>query len=91
MSKLMNSRFQRGSGVYQCRVCSRSTRFTGGDGADVKLCDECYELAGEENHLSDCGEFYASKEEVLALIAAVESKGGNVSAWAELKAKAQKA
>lgn len=77
--------------VYTCRCCKRSTRPTGtGDNDGVQLCVECYDLAGEENHLSDNGTFYASATEVLGLIAAVEAKGGDASCWADLKRMAQR-
>lgn len=75
--------------VYKCRICKRSTRPTGtGDNDGVKLCVECYDLAGEENHLSDTGTFYDSKARILDNIAAIEAKGGDVSSWADLKLKA---
>jgi hypothetical protein len=83
------NRFARGSGVYVCRCCKRSTRATGrGDNDSVRLCVECYELAGEENSLADMGEFYAHPEDVLSLIAAVEDKGGDAAVWDDLKAAA---
>lgn len=75
-----------GGNVYTCRCCKRQTRPTGtGDNDGVRLCVECYDLAGEENHLSDNGCFYDSTENVLALIKAVEDKGGDASCWADLK------
>jgi hypothetical protein len=78
--------------IYTCRCCSRKTRPTGtGDNDGVELCEECYTLAGEENALSDNGEFYGPPQEVLALIAAVEKKGGNVSCWSALKTRAESA
>ena len=80
--------FARGSfaQTYTCRCCKRVTRPTGtGDNDGVELCVECYDLAGEENHLSDNGDFYSSRDEVLRLIAAVEAKGGDTSCWATLK------
>jgi hypothetical protein len=46
--------FQRGSAVYKCNVCKRSTRNTGDEG-NCRLCAECYELAGIENEISDNG------------------------------------
>ena len=83
------SRFARGSAVYTCRCCGRNTRSTGrGDNEHAKLCAECYDLAGEENSLSDTGDFYASKAEVLRLIEAVTAKGGNAACWADLKRQA---
>lgn len=83
------SRFAKGSGVYECGCCGRATRATGrGDNEHAGLCAECYDLAGEENSLSDSGKFYDSPANVLAMIKAVEDKGGNASEWADLKAKA---
>lgn len=85
-----NSLFAKGSGMYECRCCHRKTRHTGGDGAGVQLCDTCYELAGEENSLSDNDAFYESPENVLAMIASVAAKGGDASCWADIKAAAEK-
>lgn len=83
------NRFTKGTALFKCRCCGRSTRDTGrGDNELIGLCAECYDLGGEENHLTDTGEFYESKAFVLDLIAAIEAKGGNASCWAELKAKA---
>jgi hypothetical protein len=51
----MNTRlnkFQRGAGVFSCRMCDRQTRGDG-DAAGVRLCSECYENAGIENALMD--------------------------------------
>lgn len=80
-----------GTATYVCRCCKRTTRPTGtGDNDGVRLCVECYDLAGKENSLSDNGEFYDSKANVLALIAAIEAKGGDASCWADLKAEASK-
>lgn len=83
------SRFAKGSGVYECGCCGRATRATGrGDNEHAGLCAECFDLAGEENSLSDTDEFYSGAANVLAMIKAVEEKGGNASEWANLKAKA---
>lgn len=72
-----NSRFQAGSGVYVCRCCKHNTRDTGGDGSGLKLCDLCYELSGEENHISDNrGGTYASKESVAKDLAALDKRNG---------------
>lgn len=72
-----NSRFQRGSGVYVCRTCQHNTRDTGGDGAGVQLCDLCYELAGEENSISDSdGKTYESAENVRNELAALDKRNG---------------
>jgi hypothetical protein len=70
-----NSRFQRGSGVYTCRSCGHDTRDTGGDGSGVRLCDTCYELAGEVNHMSDNGgETYGTHDEVRAMLAYLDKR-----------------
>lgn len=53
MAKKDNSRFQRGSGVYVCRICSKRTRETGEGESSVELCFACYERAGWENTHSD--------------------------------------
>jgi hypothetical protein len=85
LNRRVGNRFERGSGVYACRVCARSTRSTGrGDNEGVKLCAECFDLGGEENSVSDTGDLYCSAENVLEMIAAVKAKGGDVSAWASL-------
>lgn len=75
-----NSRFARGSGVYTCRVCKHNTRHTGGDGAGVRLCDTCFELAGEDNHLADNGKTYGSTEGVRALLAQLDKRSGEGTA-----------
>jgi hypothetical protein len=91
-AKRITNRFVRGSGVYTCNCCKRQTRSTGrGDNEYAGLCAECYDLAGEENTLSDTGEFYAGAAEVLRLIAEVARRGGNTAHWDRLKAKAQAA
>lgn len=86
------NRFTKGTARYNCTCCGRATRDTGrGDNELLGMCAECFDLGGEENHLSDTGEFYDSKANVLSMIAFIESKGGNASCWAELKAKALEA
>lgn len=83
-----HSQFKRGQGVYACRCCDRNTRDTGDNGG-VQLCPECYDLAGEENHMSDNGgALYDSPARVLEMIAYVASKGGNVACWNAVKARA---
>lgn len=80
------NRFIRGQSVYACRCCKRRTRQTGrGDNENVNLCAECFDLAGEENHLSDNGGFYSSPAEVLRLINEVADKGGNAACWDNLR------
>lgn len=87
------NRFEKFSGMYACRGCGRNTRSTGrGDNENVRMCAECFDLGGEENHRSDNGgEFYDRPENVLAMIEAVRTKGGNASIWDELKAAAEAA
>ena len=46
------NRFRVGSGVYVCQSCGKRTRDVG-DGANVRLCLACYDLAGWENAHSD--------------------------------------
>lgn len=71
-----NSRFTKGSGVYTCRVCGHRTRDTGGDGAGVKLCEVCYDLAGEENHIDNNGDTYDSADIVKQLLAFLDKRNG---------------
>ncbi len=47
-----HSRFQRGSGAFDCSNCGRSTRDTG-DNGQCRLCPQCFDLAGYENSLVD--------------------------------------
>ncbi len=85
------NRFVKGSAIYTCRICERRTRQTGrGDNELVGLCGECYDLAGEENHLSDNGKLYDRPENVLALIAYIASKGGDTSYWDDIKEAAER-
>ena len=82
-------RFARGSGVYNCRICERATRSTGrGDNEHVQLCAECFDLAGEENSISDTGDFYVHPKHVLEMIEYIASKGGKTAPWDDIKAKA---
>ena len=46
------NRFAKGSGCYVCDVCGYKTRRTG-DGANVGVCDLCYEIGGIENTMLD--------------------------------------
>jgi hypothetical protein len=85
-----SNRFTKGIGLYRCRCCGRQTRDTGrGDNELVGNCAECYDLAGEENSLSDTGDFYETPAFVLELIAAVAAKGGDASYWDHIKVQAQ--
>jgi hypothetical protein len=84
-----SNRFTKGSAAFTCRACGRLTRDTGrGDNEGVSMCSDCFDLGGEENHLSDNGSFYDSASNVLALIASVAAKGGDASVWDHLKATA---
>jgi hypothetical protein len=68
------------------------TRSTGrGDNENVGMCAACYDLAGEENSLLDTGSFYSSPESILDMIDFIASKGGDASAWDDLKSKALEA
>lgn len=89
MARISN-RFTRGSGVFECRCCHRKTRDTGrGDNESVRLCADCYDLAGEENSLSDTDDFHSSPQNVLAMIKSVKDKGGDASCWDHLKKAAE--
>ncbi len=71
------SKFGRGTGVYSCTACTRKTRQTGGDNDSLKMCEECYEIAGLENTIADHGdpeERHAS--EIARLTHLCRSKGG---------------
>jgi len=48
-----NSKFQRGSGVYECRCCGKRTRETGSGESGSGLCADCFNDAGLENEHSD--------------------------------------
>lgn len=84
MTTKKNSRFERGTGCYACRVCTRKTRSTGrGDNEMVQLCVECYEVAGIENQIADKS-FYdgqteeSCRAEIEVLNAECRKKGGKV-------------
>lgn len=48
------NKFQRGSGCYTCSVCKKLTRSTGrGDNEFAGLCERCYDMAGDENAVTD--------------------------------------
>lgn len=77
MSK-SNSHFQRGQGVFNCTCCSRLTRGTT-DAIGMELCQQCFDLAGDDNMHNDDGttptpEQMAHYEKLLAEIVA---KGGD--------------
>ena len=47
------SRFQKGTGLYSCRLCGKRTRDVGDDSAGVQLCAACYAQCGAENAAAD--------------------------------------
>lgn len=47
--------FRRGETTYICQSCKKRTRNVGGDEAQCRLCLDCFELAGIDNHLTDNG------------------------------------
>lgn len=78
---MSNSLFKRGSAVYACRNCKRSTRYTGGDGADVLLCDDCFDLCGLENSIADSGETVKKVAAIRELEQVIVSKGGKIEPY----------
>jgi hypothetical protein len=76
-----SNRFQVGSAAYTCRNCKHHTRDTGGDGAGLRLCDLCYDIAGEENHIADHdGKTYESAVNVRDQLAALDRRNGTGTA-----------
>ena len=77
------SKFGRGSGVYVCACCKRRTRQTGGYNDTLQLCEECYEIAGQENALSDNGTEWEgadnAKAEIERLKTQCRVKGGQIA------------
>ena len=49
----MTSKFRKGSGVYNCRICGKQTRETGNNESAVRLCRKCNDRALRENELND--------------------------------------
>lgn len=76
----VRNRFQKGSGLYTCRSCQRQTRSTGnGDNEHIRLCEECYELAGYDNAYSDgCAE-PSYLENARRYFARCVAKGGKIT------------
>lgn len=75
-----NSRFQRSSGTYKCSCCGHRTRDTGGGGAFVGSCDLCYDLAGEENSVSDTGELSNNPAYIKGELAKLDQRNGEGTA-----------
>jgi hypothetical protein len=69
--------------MFACNVCGHNTRHTGGDNADLKLCSLCYDLAGEDNHISDNQKTYESADNVRAMCAALDKQSGEGTAKRE--------
>lgn len=79
MKRKASSNFGYG-GTYVCRLCERRTRATGrGDNDNVRLCAECYELAGIENAFLDGQGNEALAREAKHLLEECQSKGGKVT------------
>lgn len=65
--------FTKGSAVFSCQVCGRRTRIT--TQSNDNICQECYDLAGLENELSDNGK--TDLDEANRLLADAVHKGGD--------------
>lgn len=79
----MASRFQRGSGCYKCEACGRKTRNTGAQSMGSKTCEQCWDLAGIENEISDGHETVETlRESIQSLLAKIEANGGDtMQSW----------
>lgn len=76
------SKFRRGSSTFRCNVCERLTRETGVQGLGMKICPQCFELAGIENEISDGhSTLEERKADIEAYVADIYLKGGNVAEW----------
>lgn len=47
------NRFIKGSSTFKCADCGKLTRYTGKSSMGTDLCDDCYEIAGWDNALTD--------------------------------------
>lgn len=71
------NKFIRGAGgVFKCDVCTRSTRFTGEQSRDSRLCPQCWELAGLENSVLDGEPVDNVRAYAEELAAEIRAKGG---------------
>jgi len=48
-----NSRFQKGSGIFNCVDCGKLTRDTGENEGETKTCKVCLEIYSYENMLEN--------------------------------------
>lgn len=56
LTQKKSSKFEKGSGCYNCKSCTRKTRATeNGDATALGLCAQCFEIGGIENQISDGG------------------------------------
>lgn len=77
-----NSHFGSRAPTFTCATCDRRTRNTGQD--SDSLCADCYEIAGIDNTINDCGfkpgmpEFDEYLAELTRRLAHIEKLGGDV-------------
>jgi hypothetical protein len=75
---MRNNTFTKGSGCYECKCCGHKTRDDGnGDSVHCELCTQCYEYAGVENTISDCGSSPELVTRLDELQREIVAKGGN--------------
>lgn len=74
---MSRKQFSRGETVRTCQDCGRQCRPT--NGGDIRICDQCYELAGMDNALAD-GHFEECGGLKVCVSYALEaaSKGGSL-------------
>lgn len=85
----VRNRFQKfGRGVFTCHCCKRQTRETTGDHGQLDLCEDCFELAGIENSISDADDaakvIREYRKEVRRRTNRVEKRGGSLQNWQRL-------
>lgn len=79
-----HNRFARGTGCFTCESCGRRTRQTPVTaGSDWPVCEDCFELAGYQNGISDNGPVDAADYIVYARNHArtLYAKGGALKDW----------
>jgi hypothetical protein len=79
MSRIRNSHFQRGTGVFKCEGCGRQTRTTH-QPDNTRYCYECWELAGYQNSIWDGEKPADIAAPVRALLATIVERGGSAAA-----------